>query len=75
MNPEARERLRHIVPVVRDARGAYVAIATVPRPHRDALLDLVQREMVPIFHQSPVGDCLYPWDWFAWLDDALYCPF
>ncbi|ABF13017.1 MAG: hypothetical protein COC14_12795 [Burkholderiaceae bacterium] len=69
------DQLRNHVPIGQDRLGAFVALASIPQPYIRELMQLIQREMVPIFHHESAGDCIYPWDWYAWLENALFCPF
>jgi hypothetical protein len=68
--------LQRTVPVIEDDGRPYaVRLASVPQPWQGELRDLMRREAVPVFNEDGQGDCLYAWDWEAWLAGQLYCPF
>ncbi|WP_223506019.1 hypothetical protein [Cupriavidus pauculus] len=75
LDQEASLLLQRCVPIGKDHLGEFVAIASIPQPYNKELLQLIQREMVPVFRHHSAGDCIYPWDWYAWLEGALFCPF
>ena len=76
MTDEDRLLLKHLVPMIEDRGEAYcVRIATIPQPWQERLRKHIQLESVPIFNADGHGDCLYAWDWDAWLEDRLYCSF
>jgi len=75
LDKEASLLLRRCVPIGKDRLGEFVAIASIPQPYNRELLLLIQREMVSVFRHESAGDCIYPWDWHAWLEGTLFCPF
>lgn len=61
-----------VMPVIEDAGKPYaVRIADVPQPLQDELREWWRMWCLPLFDPDGCGDCIYLWDWSAWLDGRV----
>ena len=67
-----REAMQRVVPVIEDTGKPYaVRIADVPHPLQEELREWWRMWSLPLFNPDGGGDCIYAWDWAAWLDGRV----